>query len=94
MLSLSTTEISSRLSSGSAIGEKLARIGMALAGITCVMSPISLLTGFYGMNVVEFSNGGQVTLYDFWQMGMPVLLFSVVCMAFLGIWLITAKKGK
>jgi len=47
------------------ITDQFAKIGMLIAGIACVVSPIGVLVGFYGMNVKEFTGDGAViTMYD------------------------------
>ncbi|PVH85279.1 hypothetical protein DL98DRAFT_583874 [Cadophora sp. DSE1049] len=38
-----------------AVSHQFAKIGMVVAGIFCIIAPLSLLTGFYGMNVQEFN---------------------------------------
>ena len=91
VISYSTSQITARVDSGAVIGDQLARIGMAVAGIACVMAPMSLLTGFYGMNVQEFTSGANTSLYDFWKNAMPVLLLALAVFAFLAIWLLTMK---
>ena len=92
VISYSTSQITARVYAGALIGDQLARIGMAVAGLACVMAPMSLLTGFYGMNVQEFTSGANISLYDFWKNGMPVLLIALAAFAFLAIWLLTMKE--
>ena len=59
---------------------------------------MSLLTGFYGMNVKELTQGATGTLFDFWEIGIPVLLVTVIAVAFTILWMLTgftypAKKS-
>lgn len=67
---------------------------MVIAAVTGIVSPLSLLTSFYGMNVKEFSSDGSATLFDFWQVGMPILLLSAVCIACLAIWMMTGRAKR
>lgn len=62
---------------------------MFLAGLAGVVAPMSLLTGFYGMNVKEFTSEATATLFDFWQIGIPIVLAAGLCLAFLTIWALT-----
>lgn len=62
---------------------------MVIAGIAGIAAPLGLLVGFYGMNVKEFTPGGSVSLFDVWQAGIPIILATVVCFAFLVIWVMT-----
>ena len=52
---------------------------------------MSLLTGFYGMNVKEFTQGATGTLFDFWAIGLPVLLVTAICVAFIFLWMMTGS---
>lgn len=46
------------------------------------------------MNVTEFSSDATATLFDFWQIGVPVLLATAVGFSFLTVWLLTdTEKG-
>lgn len=62
------------------------------------MAPMSLLTGFYGMNVKELTQGATGSLFDFWEIGIPVLLVTAIAVAFTMLWMLTgsmypSKKG-
>ncbi|KAF2180473.1 hypothetical protein K469DRAFT_271607 [Zopfia rhizophila CBS 207.26] len=92
MISYSTTQITSRLDSGRRVAEQFAKIGIILAAITGIVSPLSLITSFYGMNVKEFTPEAVATLYGFWTVGLPVLLFSLVLGVFLGLWLFAEPR--
>lgn len=65
---------------------------MFLAGLAGIVAPLSLLTGYYGMNVREFVPGTSRTLFDFWQIGLPILLITGVSMAFIALWTMTNSK--
>ena len=39
------------------MAEQVGKIGMVIAVITGVVAPLSLITGYYGMNVKEFTPG-------------------------------------
>ena len=86
-ISYSTAEITKRLDSGRHVANKVAKIGLIIAAITGIVSPLSLITGYYGMNVQEFVPGAFGTLYGFWTVSLPILLFSVLVSVFLGLWL-------
>ena len=62
---------------------------MVVAGITCVVSPLSLLTSFYGMNVEEFTSDSKISLFNFWKGGLPVVLATVIPFTLLIVWLTT-----
>lgn len=81
VISYSTTQITERLDSGRSVAEKFATIGIVLAGVSALISPLALLTGYYGMNVQEYVPGTSGSLFDFWQVALPTLL---VCFAALG----------
>ena len=67
---------------------------MFLAVLAGIVGPMSLLTSFYGMNVQELVPGTTTTLFEFWQIGIPVLLITSVSVAFVTLWMITdAKKA-
>ena len=81
-ISCSTAQIAERLDSGRSVAEKFATIGIVLAGVSALISPLALLTGYYGMNVKEYVPGTSGSLFDFWQTALPTLL---VCFAALGL---------
>ena len=53
---------------------------------------MSLLTGFYGMNVKELTQGANGTLFDFWEIGIPLLLATAVFVAYIVLWMITGSR--
>lgn len=55
---------------------------------------MSLLTGFYGMNVKELIQGATGTLFEFWEIGIPVLLVTAVSVAFSVLWMMTGSKDR
>lgn len=81
VISYSTTQITERLDSGRSVAEKFATIGIVLAGVSAVISPLALLTGYYGMDVQEYVPGTSGSLFDFWQVALPTML---VCFSALG----------
>ena len=87
MISYSATQITERLDSGQRLGEQFAKIGMFLAALAGIVAPLSLLTGFYGMNVQELVPGTSGTLFGFWRIGIPVLLLTTSCIASTAIWM-------
>ena len=89
VISYSTTQITERLDQGRRVADQFSKIGMFLAGLAGVVAPMSLLTGFYGMNVKEFTSEATATLFDFWQIGIPIVLAAGLCLAFLTIWALT-----
>ena len=62
---------------------------MFLAGLAGIVGPMSLLTSFYGMNVQELVPGTVTTLFDFWQLGIPILLITGVSVGFVVLWMMT-----
>jgi len=78
MLSYSTAKIAEKLESGSKLGEKLATVGIILAAISGLTSPLAVVTGYFGMNMNAFSKDGQSTLFDFWSTALPVITFSIL----------------
>ena len=64
---------------------------MFLAAVAGVVAPTSLLTSFYGMNVQELTPGATASLFDFWQIAVPIVLATGICFAFIGIWSATKK---
>lgn len=62
---------------------------MFLAGLAGIVGPMSLLTSFYGMNVQELVPGTATTLFDFWEVGIPILLVTGVSVGFITLWMMT-----
>lgn len=89
MISYNATQITERLNQGTKVAEQFAKIGMVIAGIAGIAAPLGLLVGFYGMNVQEFTPGGSVSLFEFWQTGIPIFLGTAVCFAILVVWMMT-----
>lgn len=77
---------------GRKLGEQFARIGMYLAGLAGFVAPMSLLTGYFGMNVQELVPGTNGTLFDFWKIGAPVLILSASCIIVVAIWMMTDSR--
>lgn len=93
VISYSTTQITERLDHGREVAEQFGKIGMFLAGLAGIVAPISLLTGFYGMNVKELTQGATGTLFGFWEIGIPVLLVTAICVAFVVLWMMTGSNA-
>lgn len=91
VISYSATQITERLDSGRVTAEQFAKVGMVIAAITGVVSPLGLVTSFYGMNVREFTSGATITLFDFWEVGMPLALMTGVFVVFLLLWMKTGS---
>jgi Mg2+ and Co2+ transporter CorA len=92
MISFSTAQITERLDHGRQLAEQFGKIGMVIAAITGVVAPLSLITGYYGMNVKEFTPGAELSLFDVWQIGTPIVLVTVICTAFIGLWMLTGQQ--
>lgn len=92
-ITYATTRITERLDSGRAAAERFATIGIFLGGFSSLLSPLALLTGYFGMNVEEFvgQEGGLLTLYEFWKWGMPLIVVATVGMGYLGLRLMIGK---
>ena len=67
---------------------------MFLSALAGIVAPISLLTGFYGMNVKELTQGATGTLFGFWEISIPVLLVTAVSVAFIILWMMTGSKDR
>lgn len=65
---------------------------MFLAAVAGIVAPASLLTSFYGMNVQELTPGASATLFDFWQIAVPLILATGVSFAFIGVWSATKRN--
>ncbi|KAK5095049.1 hypothetical protein LTR70_007179 [Exophiala xenobiotica] len=92
MLSYSTARIAERLESGSKVGEKIAAIGIVLAAISGVTSPLAIVTGYFGMNVNSLVEGGKSTPFDFWSIALPVIAFSLVVIGTMALRLCSGAK--
>ncbi|KAF2436224.1 hypothetical protein EJ08DRAFT_231807 [Tothia fuscella] len=92
MISYSTAQITERLDRGRQVAEQLGKIGIVVAVITGFVAPLSLITGYYGMNVKEFTPEADLSLFDVWQIGTPIILVSVVGVTVLGLWILTGQK--
>ncbi|KAB5575270.1 hypothetical protein GE09DRAFT_590058 [Coniochaeta sp. 2T2.1] len=77
MLFHTGTDIALRLDKGSIVAERLAGIGLPVAALAGLTSPLALIIGFFGMNVQEFTEGASKTLFDFWQVALPIMVASV-----------------
>ena len=93
VISYSATQITERLDRGRDVAEQIGKIGIFLAGLAGIVAPMSLLTGFYGMNVKELSQGATATLFEFWEVGIPVLLITAISVAFIVLWMLTGSKA-
>lgn len=67
---------------------------MYLAGLAGIVAPMSLLTGYYGMNVQELVPGTNGTLFEFWQIGAPILLFTASGVSVATIWILTDSQRR
>lgn len=85
MLSYSTAKIAERLESGTKVGEKIAAVGIVLAAISGVTSPLAIVTGYFGMNVDSLVEGGKSTTFDFWSTALPVIAFSTVVIGIMAL---------
>lgn len=91
-ISYNTAAITSRLDGGRDAADRLTKVGVLVGVIACVVSPLGLLTSFYGMNVQEFQPGAGASLFQFWQIGMPVLLLTLIGSALVAVWMLTSLK--
>ena len=92
VISYNATQITERLDRGREVAERFGKIGVFLAALAGLVAPMSLLTGFYGMNVKELTQGATGTLFGFWEIGIPVLLVTAVSVAFIVLWMITGSE--
>lgn len=78
------------LDSSRDLADQFAKIGVVIAAVACVVAPLSLLVGVYGMNIKEITgDAANVTLYEFLQVGLPLVLFILVCGALFATWVST-----
>ena len=92
MISYSATQITERLDQGREVAEQFGKIGMFLAGLAGIVAPMSLLTSFYGMNVKELTQGATGSLFEFWEIGIPVLFITAISVAFVLLWMMIGSK--
>lgn len=76
-MSHNATAIVARLDSSSKTAEKLGTLGLILTGMSCIITPLSLLTSYYGMNVGDFVEGATLTLFGFWEIALPMVTLSL-----------------
>lgn len=89
-MSYSATEIVSRLDGSGKMTERIGSLGLILTGLTCIVTPLSLLTSYYGMNVGDFVEGASTTLFEFWRIALPTVTLSL---AFLVLVLVRFMPG-
>ena len=94
-ITYSTAHITERLDSGRKVAERFATVGHFLAGISSMLSPLALLTSFWGMNTQEFvgPQGGLGTLYEFWKWGMPLTVTAFIGIGYLAFRLFVGPAG-
>lgn len=90
-LSHSIALIGDRLDEGRRMSELTTKIAIAVACVASIVAPLSVLTGFFGMNVAEFVPGTSLTLFDFWKTGLPVMLVTAVPICLVLLWTVTHK---
>lgn len=86
-----STLINLRLDRSHSSSEVLTKLGFAAAGLASVVTPLGLLTSYYGMNVAEFVPGTTLTLFDFWSVGIPFVLVTAVPLLFVCVWMFTKR---
>lgn len=91
MLSYSMTQIADRLEGGRKLGERITGVGVVLAAVSGVTAPLAVVTGYYGMNVSELTSGGNASLFDFWAVALPVIVFSLVAMGVMFTRVVSSK---
>ena len=64
-----------------------------MAMISAVVGPLTLITGYYGMNVQEFVPDTTLTLVDVWEVGMPATAATIVFAVMTGLWIVTGYKS-
>ncbi len=67
---------------------------MVAAAIASIISPLSLLTSFYGMNVRELTSDASIQLSDVWQVGIPISVLTIVCTIIAVVWMTTHSVRK
>ena len=89
-----TAQITERLDRGVGIAERFATIGIFLGGVSSLLSPLALLTSYYGMNMREFvgQGGGTLTLYEFWKWGMPLVTVAALGVGYLALRVVSGAR--
>lgn len=85
-ISYNTTKITQNMDSGQELTEKLTTIGLIMAVMAAVMTPMNLLTSYYGMNVSDFTTNTTVSLVDFWHWASFSSIVAVVSLGVTTAW--------
>ena len=92
-ITYATTQITERLDKGRIVAERFATVGVFLGAVSSLLSPMALLTSYYGMNVHEFvgERGGLLTLYEFWKWGLPLTIVAITGASYLVLRVMTGR---
>ena len=88
-----STLMNQRLDRNNSSSEILTKLGLGAAGIASILTPLSFLTSYFGMNVEEFVPGTTLTLFDFWTVGIPTMLATAIPLLIACVWMCTKKAG-
>jgi len=86
-----STLMNQRLDRNNSSSEILTKLGLGAAGIASIVTPLSFLTSYFGMNVEEFVPGTTLTLFDFWTVGIPTMLATAIPLLIACVWMCTKK---
>ncbi|KFY25288.1 hypothetical protein V491_01815, partial [Pseudogymnoascus sp. VKM F-3775] len=90
---MSTADIIDRLDSSRGVTDQFTRIGTAIAALACVIAPLSLLVGVFGMNLKEITgDAANIAILDFLKIGLPVVILMVVCIAVFATWVLDSSR--
>ena len=92
MTSYNTTQITERFDYGRTVAEQFSKIGVFLAGFAAIVALMSLLTGYYGINVREMIPGATAILFQFRRIGVPMLIKTGVSVVFITLWILTRSE--
>lgn len=92
---MSTANIIDRLDSSRGVTDQFTRMGTAIAALACVIAPLSLLVGVFGMNLKEITgDAANIAILDFLKIGLPVVISMVVCIAVFATWVLDSSRSK
>lgn len=92
MLSYSSASVAEKLERASKSGEKIAAVGVVLAAISGLTSPLAIVTGYFGMNMESLVEDGRSSLFDFWSVAIPVATCSLMALGVMFSRLVLSTK--
>ncbi|KFY86165.1 hypothetical protein V498_07584 [Pseudogymnoascus sp. VKM F-4517 (FW-2822)] len=91
---MSTRDIINRLDSTRGVTDQFMRIGTVIGALACIIAPLSLLVGIFGMNLEEITgDAANIALYDFFKIGLPVVILMGICGAVFATWVLDSRSN-